>query len=322
MGYNENQMVDVSPERRHRFFQQHVSNGGSNAGSRYQIDKAVRELCVFTRQDLGSDAAGANFDLISCRNVLIYFDESLQQRIMPIFHNRLNSTGLLFLGMSESTGTSSDLFTVVERKHQIYAKNLTATQPTFSGIPSSDLTVGSRSHLNNLAHRQSSREDLPGGDLQQKVERDLQAANDKILWIEQELQTKHEELKTAKEELQATTEELQTIDAELHYRHAQLERVNHDLTVSGIGAFAPAIASSLENRILHIQQHHTPFYTVEAFQHRQEIIKNNGELNTYHVGAYLGDGLHEGAITSAIRVAETIVNTVETQSLFLSPIPH
>ncbi|WP_373546397.1 response regulator [Chamaesiphon sp.] len=81
-----------------------------------------------------------------------------------------------------------------------------------------------------MAHRQSSREGLPGGDLQQKVEQ-VQAANDKILWIEQELQHKHEELKTAKEELQATTEELQTIDAELHYRHAQLERVNHDLTV-------------------------------------------------------------------------------------------
>ncbi|WP_373546396.1 CheR family methyltransferase [Chamaesiphon sp.] len=137
--YNENQMVDVSPERRHRFFKQNVSSSGSNAGSRYQIDRAVRELCVFTRQDLGSDAAGANFDLISCRNVLIYFNESLQQRIMPIFHERLNSTGLLFLGMSESTGTSSDLFTVVDRQHQIYAKNSTATQSTFSGIPSSDL---------------------------------------------------------------------------------------------------------------------------------------------------------------------------------------
>ncbi len=73
------------------------------------------------------------------------------------------------------------------------------------------------------------------------------------------------------------------------------------------------------DRILHIQQHHTPFYTVEAFQHRQEIIKTNGELNTYHVGAYLGDGLHEGAITSAIRVAESIVNTVETSvALFIS----
>ena len=72
-------------------------------------------------------------------------------------------------------------------------------------------------------------------------------------------------------------------------------------------------------RILHIQQHHTPFYTVEAFQHRQEIIKTNGELNTYHVGAYLGDGLHEGAITSAIRVAQLIANTIETNGRRLAP---
>jgi uncharacterized protein len=66
-------------------------------------------------------------------------------------------------------------------------------------------------------------------------------------------------------------------------------------------------------QILHVQQHHTPLYTVEAFHHRQEIIKTNGELNTYHVGAYLGDGLHEGAITSAILVAEVIADTIETK---------
>jgi uncharacterized protein len=59
-------------------------------------------------------------------------------------------------------------------------------------------------------------------------------------------------------------------------------------------------------RILHIQQHHTPLYTVAAFRDRQEIITANGDFNTYHVGAYLGDGLHEGAITSAIRVANSI----------------
>ena len=60
------------------------------------------------------------------------------------------------------------------------------------------------------------------------------------------------------------------------------------------------------DRILHVQQHHTPLYTVAAFRHRQEIIATNGEHHTYHVGAYLGDGLHEGAITSAMRVAESI----------------
>ncbi len=63
----------------------------------------------------------------------------------------------------------------------------------------------------------------------------------------------------------------------------------------------PLIAEEL---ILHKQEHHTPLYTVAAFRYRDEVTRNNGENNTYHAGAYLGDGLHEGAITSAIRVAQ------------------
>ncbi|MDB9306430.1 FAD-dependent oxidoreductase [Nodularia spumigena CS-591/12] len=64
-----------------------------------------------------------------------------------------------------------------------------------------------------------------------------------------------------------------------------------------------------EDKILHIQSHHTPLYTVESFKYRNEIISSNGENNTYHAGAYLADGLHEGAITSAMRVAELIRNS-------------
>ena len=127
--YAENQMVDVSSERRNRFFR--VLEGGS-----YQISKAVRELCVFARQDLGSDPPFSNIDLISCRNVLIYLGESLQKRIMPIFHYSLSPTGFLLLGTSESTHYS-DLFTVVEKKCRIYAKKQTATRLTFSFDPSS-----------------------------------------------------------------------------------------------------------------------------------------------------------------------------------------
>jgi uncharacterized protein len=69
------------------------------------------------------------------------------------------------------------------------------------------------------------------------------------------------------------------------------------------------------DRILHIQQHHTPLYTVAAFRDRQEIIARNGDYRTYHVGAYLGDGLHEGAITSAIRVAKLIADATEVKEL-------
>jgi uncharacterized protein len=68
------------------------------------------------------------------------------------------------------------------------------------------------------------------------------------------------------------------------------------------------------DRILHVQQHHTPLYTVAAFRDRQEIIATNGQYDTYHVGAYLGDGLHEGAITAAIRVAELIAQTTEVKN--------
>lgn len=61
-----------------------------------------------------------------------------------------------------------------------------------------------------------------------------------------------------------------------------------------------------KDHIIHIQEHHTPLYTVESFRYRDEVIATNGENNTYHAGAYLGDGLHEGAITSALRVAQLI----------------
>jgi predicted NAD/FAD-binding protein len=61
-----------------------------------------------------------------------------------------------------------------------------------------------------------------------------------------------------------------------------------------------------KDKILHIQKHHTPLYTVDAFRYRDEVVNTNGENHTYHVGAYLGDGLHEGAIASAMRVAQML----------------
>lgn len=60
------------------------------------------------------------------------------------------------------------------------------------------------------------------------------------------------------------------------------------------------------DRIIHTQEHHTPLYTTESFRYRDEVVATNGENNTYYAGAYLGDGLHEGAIASAFRVAQLI----------------
>jgi uncharacterized protein len=60
------------------------------------------------------------------------------------------------------------------------------------------------------------------------------------------------------------------------------------------------------DQIIHKQDHHTPLYSTESFRYRDEVVAKNGENNTYHAGAYLGDGLHEGAIESAFRVAQLI----------------
>jgi two-component system CheB/CheR fusion protein len=123
--YLETQMEAVSPERCSRFFVPLASGG-------YQISSAIRELCVFARHNLGGDPPFSNLDLISCRNVLIYFSDPLQKHIMSLFHYSLNLTGFLLLGTSESVKTASDLFRAVHEPTKIYAKNLCPTRPLFS----------------------------------------------------------------------------------------------------------------------------------------------------------------------------------------------
>ena len=60
------------------------------------------------------------------------------------------------------------------------------------------------------------------------------------------------------------------------------------------------------DKIIHRQQHNTPLYSVAAIRYRHEVIANNGENHTYHAGAYLGEGLHEGAISSAFAISELL----------------
>ncbi len=68
------------------------------------------------------------------------------------------------------------------------------------------------------------------------------------------------------------------------------------------------------DRIIHTQEHDTPLYTTAAFRYRDEVAATNGENHTYHAGAYLGDGLHGGAISAAMRVAQLIGMSQESIS--------
>ena len=96
----------------------------AKADGHYQIAKSIRDLCVFARHNVTRDPPFSQLDLISCHNLLIYFDPALQKRVIPLFHYALKPGGFLMLGPSETIGTSSDLFTLSHNgKFKIYTKN-------------------------------------------------------------------------------------------------------------------------------------------------------------------------------------------------------
>lgn len=88
-------------------------------GRRYQVVPAVRELCLFSQHSLISDPPFPRIDLISCRNLLIYFGPHLQKKIIPIFHFALRPGGFLFLGASETLTGHGELFRAVDGKNRL-----------------------------------------------------------------------------------------------------------------------------------------------------------------------------------------------------------
>ncbi len=109
--------ADVSPERLRRYFLK--VDGG------YRISKAVRDLCVFARQDITRDPPFSKLDLILCRNVLIYLKASLQSKLLGVFHYALTSHRFLMLGHAETIGTHADLFDLLDRHHRLYIRKAT-----------------------------------------------------------------------------------------------------------------------------------------------------------------------------------------------------
>jgi two-component system, chemotaxis family, CheB/CheR fusion protein len=136
--YKRSALEHVSSERLRRFF---VPNG-----SDYQISKSVRELCVFARHNLCSDPPFSRLDLISCRNVLIYFGAILQKKVIQNLHYGLNANGFLMLGTSETINTAIKLFTPIDKKHKIYAKKPALALPDLDFPQLGDLTQTSNQH--------------------------------------------------------------------------------------------------------------------------------------------------------------------------------
>lgn len=125
--YPPNIAADLSPERLRRFFTK------EDAG--YRVKKDVRAMVVFAIQNVIKDPPFTRLDLASCRNLMIYLEPELQDRLIPAFHYALKPGGLLFLSPSESIGRHPDLFTPLSRKWKIYraVHSATATRAAMAG---------------------------------------------------------------------------------------------------------------------------------------------------------------------------------------------
>jgi two-component system CheB/CheR fusion protein len=129
---------DVAPRRLERFF--------TKENDAYRVTREIRDLLVFAPQNLVSDPPFTKLDLICCRNVFIYLDSDLQNRLVSLFHYSLNPNGILLLGPAEGIGERGDMFSVVDRKWKVYRRRESASPGrlavTFPIVPARHVAAG------------------------------------------------------------------------------------------------------------------------------------------------------------------------------------
>jgi two-component system, chemotaxis family, CheB/CheR fusion protein len=110
--YRQTEMEGLSDARIQRFF--------TKLDGIYQVNKEVRDLCVFAHHNLLKDPPFSRIDLLSCRNVMIYLEPVLQGKALHIFHYALKKDGFLWLGKSETTGRHTDIFSPYKATDKLY----------------------------------------------------------------------------------------------------------------------------------------------------------------------------------------------------------
>jgi two-component system CheB/CheR fusion protein len=108
--------ADVSEQRLRRFF---VEEGH---GRSHRISTEIREMVVFAPQNVAMDPPFTRLDLLSCRNLLIYLEPDLQQKLIALFHYSLNPGGVLLLGSAETVGQATDVFAPWHGKERLYRR--------------------------------------------------------------------------------------------------------------------------------------------------------------------------------------------------------
>jgi two-component system CheB/CheR fusion protein len=107
-------VAGIFPQRLQRFFEK--------LDGSYRIRRELRELILFASHNLLRDPPFSRVDLISCRNLLIYFEPEVQKKVLSLFHFALDEGGYLFLGSAETVGKGDDLFEAVSNKWRIYRR--------------------------------------------------------------------------------------------------------------------------------------------------------------------------------------------------------
>jgi two-component system CheB/CheR fusion protein len=120
---------DVSPDRLSRFF--------INTDGEYRVNAEIREMVVFAPQNVIKDPPFTKLDIISCRNMLIYLESQLQNKLIALFHYSLNPGGILVLGSAETSGNELNLFTPINNKLRIYQRNFSSIPSDLIDFPSS-----------------------------------------------------------------------------------------------------------------------------------------------------------------------------------------
>lgn len=91
-------------------------------GAQFQVKQEFRKTVVFSPHNLVKDPPFTRMDLVSCRNLLIYFDETAQKKLLAFFHFALNKNGVLFLSPSETVGELDSEFDIISKKWRIFEK--------------------------------------------------------------------------------------------------------------------------------------------------------------------------------------------------------
>lgn len=253
--------ADVSPERLARWFTREPDRGG------YRIHKSIRDLLIFSDQDLIRDPPFSRLDLVSCRNLLIYLGGNLQKQLIPLFNYALNPGGILFLGSSESVGASLDLFAPLDRRWKIYQQQ-PVSRNGFSGSLGGPARERLRPELAAAIHGavtqatpvrreglqlggvpgsagQLSLRPLPGeaeGVFQVVFEAQPEAgagpeapadgADARVAVLQRALRAREASLQSTRQEMAAANQELKSINEEMQSGNEELQSTNEEMETS------------------------------------------------------------------------------------------